>query len=106
MPTSQLKRVPTTWPGAPRPPPDRIAPEPPDAKAHVCCALTPVHPLHGKVVRHQEPVKSYLTAYHIPNDFGAGGRRTLWINRLIDDVRGHGDGALVKTAKSHKVAGR
>ena len=66
----------------------------------------PVERLHGKVVRHQKPVKSYLTAYHIPNDFGAGGRRTLWINRLIDNMRSHGDGALVKTAKGHKIAGR
>src|SRR5436190_3896986 len=65
----------------------------------------PVERLHGKVVRHQQPLKSYLTAYHIPNDFGAGGGRTLWINRLIDNMRSHGDGALVKTAKGHKIAG-
>ena len=65
----------------------------------------PVQRLHGEVVRHQKPVKSYLTAYHIPNDFGAGGRRPLWINRLIDHMRGHRDGAGVKAAEGHEIAG-
>ncbi len=59
--------------------------------------------VHRQVIGHQEPVERHLSANHIANHFRTGRRRTLRIDRVVDDMCRHRHRALVEAAEGDEV---